>query len=81
MATGFTYKDVVDRFWGPCSDEDANTLLMGATAYPFAPWRYVARQLREKRKQTDNIGEALAIACAELDEEMQEYQEKEDKCR
>jgi len=71
-----TWKDVVYRFWGECSDEDAQELLMGATCYPFGSVKQVARQLKKKRKKTDIVGEAIAIACQEMDEAFEQYKKE-----
>ena len=73
-----TWNDVVYRFWGPCSEQDAHDLLWGATAFPFADVRYTARQLRKKREQSKgDVNVALAIADEETEIAMQEIQEQD----
>ncbi len=55
--------DLVNRIWGPCTDEEADALLMNATAFPFAGPIYTARQLRELKKVSGgDIGKAIDFA-------------------
>ena len=72
-----TYLDVVRKIWGPCSNEEANSLLWGATAYPFADLKYTVAQLRRARRMASSISEAIAIACRELDEAMERFHQQE----
>lgn len=47
-----TWLDLVRRFWGPCSDEEADALLWNATAFPFASPKHIARQLRKAKQRS-----------------------------
>lgn len=62
-----TWLDLVYRFWGPCSNEDADTLLWNCTCFPFGSPLMVARQLKDiKERSGGNITNAVDIVDKEM---------------
>ena len=47
---GTNWRDLVRRIWGPCTDIQADDILINCTAFPFASPLYTARQLRKIKR-------------------------------
>ena len=73
MKNKATWNDLVRRFWGDCTDNEAGALLWSCTAFPFASVRHTAKQLRDLRKKAGgDIQKAIDMSYASYEKEMKE---------
>lgn len=62
-----TWADMARIYFPQATDDEAQRLLMGATAYPCAGLAYCERQVRDLAKKFANDPHWLAGACADAD--------------
>ncbi len=71
---GPTWADLVNRFWGPATPEQMDSLLWCGTCFPAGSVLQVARQLRRlKRLSGGDFDKAMEITHREFDEEFEKY--------
>jgi len=69
---GSTWNDLVNRFWGPATDEQMDSLLWCGSCFPFGSVLQVARQLRRLKRLSDgDFDKAMEITHREFDEEFE----------
>lgn len=68
-----TWKALVDRIWGQCTDKQAEVLLWHCTAFPFVSVFHVARQLKDiKKRSGGDFDKAWRIADEDMNKAMNE---------